>query len=87
MASVVETATNLQGKLVSIGLSQPSTRGLVVGAAVGSVAYLAKFPKQAFREEDQSMKPFSLLSDDPEATPLHFLLLPTGAALAAFLFT
>ena len=74
------------GVLVHMGLGQPMSRGFVAGAVVGAVGLVAKLPSAAFRE-DGSMKPLALLSEDPDATNSHFLLVPVVAALAVFLFT
>ena len=86
MASVVETVDDLRGILVKVGLGQPTSRAFVAGTAAAGLAYLAKFPKQAFRE-DGSMKPLQALSAAPDATNTHFLLLPVAAAAVTFLFT
>jgi hypothetical protein len=86
MAGVFEAVTDVRGIMVRLGLAQPSSRAFVIGTAAAGVAYLARFPKQAFRD-DGSMKPLSLLSSEPDATNTHFLLVPVIAAGAGYLFT
>ena len=84
--SVVEGVSDIRGVLVTLGLGQPISRAFVVGSIAGGVAYLAGLPKMAFRD-DGSMKPLKALSPEPDATNIHFLLVPVAAAGAAFLFT
>lgn len=86
MASVVQEVNGIRGILVKVGLGTPSSRAFVVGTVVAGVAYLARQPTAAFRE-DGSMKPLKALSPEPDATNTHFLLVPAVAATAAFLFT
>ena len=81
-----ERVDNLRGILVKVGLGHPSSRAFVIGTLATGIAYIAKFPGAAFRE-DGSMKPFKLLSPEPDATTTHFLLVPLIAASAAYLFT
>ena len=82
----VETVDDVRGILVRMGLAQPISRAFVIGVTVAGLAYLAKYPKEAFRE-DGSMKPHKALSPEPDATYTHFLLAPVGAAAIGFLFT
>ena len=86
MSATVEVVDDVRGILVKLGLGQPVSRAFVVGSVVGGVAYLAGLPKQSFRD-DGSMKPLKALSPEPDATNLHFLLIPVGVATAVFLFT
>jgi len=72
--------------LVLLGLGSPSARGFVAASVVGVAAFLTKYPADAFRE-DGSMKPWSYLSTEPDATSKHFLLLPAAAAVTVALFT
>ena len=84
--STVEVVNGTRGILVKLGLGQPSARAFVVGTAAAGLAYIGGFPKASFRE-DGSMKPLKYLSPEPDATTTHFLLVPTVAAAAAYLFT
>ncbi len=84
--STFERVDDLRGILVKVGLGQPVSRAFVIGTVAAGVAYIAKFPGAAFRE-DGSMKPLKLLSPEPDATTTHFLLVPLIAAGAAYLFT
>jgi len=86
MAAVVETVDGVRGILVKCGLGQPSSRAFCAGVTAAGLLYIAGKPAAAFRE-DGSMRPFSLLSQELDATTTHFLLLPSMVALATFLFT
>lgn len=83
----VETVDGVRGMLVKMGLAQPSSRAFVAGVTAAGLLYIAGKPNAAFREEDGSMKPFSLISSELDTTTTHFLLLPSAVAIAAFLFT
>ena len=82
----VQTVDDMRGVLVKLGLGQPVSRAFVVAAVAAGIAYIGGFPKASFRE-DGSMKPLKDLSPEPDATTTHFLLVPTVAAAAAYLFT
>lgn len=82
----VETVDGVRGMLVKMGLAQPSSRAFVAGVTAAGLLYISGKPNAAFRE-DGSMKPFSLISSELDATTTHFLLLPSAVAIAAFLFT
>ena len=82
----VAVVDDMRGVLVKVGLGQPTSRAFVVATAAAGIAYLAGFPKASFRE-DGSLKPLKYLSPEPDATTTHFLLVPTVAAAAAYLFT
>lgn len=81
-----ETVDDIRGLLVKVGLGSPAARAFVLATATAAVAYVAKFPGAAFRE-DGSMKPLKYLSPEPDATHTHFLLVPVAVAGAAYLFT
>ncbi len=82
----VQTVDDMRGVLVKLGLGQPVSRAFVIATAVAGIAYIGGFPKASFRE-DGSLKPLKYLSPEPDATTTHFLLVPTVAAAAAYLFT
>ena len=75
-----------RGGMVSMGLATPASRAFVVGTTAGILAYAMGYPKGAFDEEG-NMRPFKLVSQSPEATQSHFLVVPLAAATAAYLFT
>ena len=56
----VETVDDVRGILVRLGLAQPISRTFIIGVTVAGIAYLAKYPSEAFRE-DGSMKPHKAL--------------------------
>lgn len=86
MASTVDVIDDYRALLVKVGLGEPLSRALAVGALTAGVTYLAKFPNEAFRD-DGSVKPLKYLSPEPDATYTHFLLLPVVIATATYLFT
>ena len=75
-----------RGILVKMGLATPASRAFVAGTFIGIGAYLVGVPKKSFDEEGH-MRPFSLVSKSPLATPYHFLAVPIGAAAIAYVFT
>jgi hypothetical protein len=76
----------VRGMLVQMGLGTPSSRAFTVGGAVGVAMYALGLPKESFTD-DGEMRPFTALSPHPSATNVHFLAVPVGAAIAAYLFT
>lgn len=82
----VRQVKGIRGALVVLGLGHPLARAFVVGTLVGVVAFTAGIPKSAFTE-DGKMRAQSGLSNDPEATRYHFLVVPLSAALATALLT
>ena len=84
--TTVETVDGLRGVLVKCGLGQPSSRAFCAGVTAAGLLYIAGKPDAAFRE-DGTIKPFSLLSQELDATTTHFLLLPPAVAIAVYLFT
>jgi len=84
--SRVEVVDDWRGMMVRMGLGQPSARAFVAASITTGMAYIAKYPKAAFRE-DGSIKPLKGLSPDMDATSTHFLLLPVAVGTAVFLFT
>ena len=82
----VQTVDDMRGVLVKLGLGQPTSRAFVVATVAAGIAYIGGLPKASFRE-DGSLKPLKYLSPEPDATTTHFLLVPTVAAAAAYLFT
>tara|TARA_B110000261_G_scaffold82268_1_gene94560 strand:+ start:4851 stop:5108 length:258 start_codon:yes stop_codon:yes gene_type:complete len=76
----------LQGVLYLAGLGEPWVRGVVAGSLVGVVAAATGLPKSRFDEEGK-MRPWKVISSDPEAVYVHFLAIPVGAALIGYLFT
>ena len=75
-----------RGMLVASGLRTPSQRALTAFLLTASIAYAARYPKEAFRA-DGTMRPARQVSNTADATQWHFLMLPSGVALATFLFT
>ena len=76
-----------RGVMVYLGLGHPVTRAFLAAAVVGSVAYVAGMPRQAFDEETGAMKPWKPLSKSPEATNAHFLAVPLTAAALVYTFS
>jgi hypothetical protein len=76
----------LRGIMVQNGLATPVSRAFVAGTAAGLAAYAVKWPRNAFDEEGQ-MRPLSWVSKDPKATTSHFLVVPMGTAVLAYLFS
>lgn len=83
---VVFVTRGLRGVLVQLGLAKPSSRAFVTGVFAAGLCYVAKYPREAFRR-DGSIRPSALFSTEPDATDIHFLYVPIGAAAAAYLFT
>ena len=86
MSEVFETIEGPMGVMVKLGLGKPSARGCTAAAVAAMVAYALKFPQTSFRR-DGTMKPFKPLSQAPDATTAHFLLIPVVAGTACYLFT
>ena len=76
----------MRGVMVRAGLATPLSRAFVAGTVVGLGAYVLGFPKSSFDEKGE-MRPFSLVSKAPQATTNHFLAVPLGAAIIAYVFT
>lgn len=72
--------------MVNIGLESPLKRAAALGTLTAMWCYTAGLPQAAFRE-DGTLAPWKPLSGDPEATLQHFLVLPVGVAITAYLFT
>jgi len=87
MSAPVEIVDDWRGIMVRMGLGQPSARAFTAATLVAGAAYLAKYPKAAFRDEDGSIKPLRAFSPDLDATTTHFLFLPIAVGGAVFLFT
>lgn len=75
-----------RGALVMLGLGDPLSRGIVAAALGALVAFAIKLPSSAFTDEGD-MRPFKLVSVDPQATYAHFLIAPVAVGTAAYLFT
>lgn len=87
MAAIEEPVImGARGVLVKMGLASPMSRAFVAGTVVGLGAYAVGYPQSSFDEKGE-MRPFSLVSSAPTATTNHFLAVPLGAALIAYLFT
>lgn len=70
---------------LGLGANVPaSQRFIVAGALTGGVIYLAK--PNAFFTKDGTMKEWSLISDDPNATPVPAWLIPVFVGAAVVLF-
>jgi len=76
----------IRGMLVQMGLGTPSSRAFTVGGIVGVAMYALGLPKESFTDEGE-MRPLKALSPHPSATNVHFLVVPVGATVAAYLFT
>jgi hypothetical protein len=76
----------MRGVMVNVGLASPMSRAFVAGTVVGLGAYAVGWPKSSFDEKGE-MRPFSLVSKAPNATTNHFLAVPLGAAVIAYIFT
>tara|TARA_B100001094_G_C17769902_1_gene594500 strand:+ start:306 stop:569 length:264 start_codon:yes stop_codon:yes gene_type:complete len=76
----------VRGIMVHAGLATPISRAFVVGTVVGIGAYALKMPTASFDEKGE-MRPLSLVSKAPTATMSHFLAVPLGAAILAYVFT
>jgi hypothetical protein len=76
----------IRGVLVFVGLGHPLSRAFVAATLVGVVAFTAGLPKSAFKE-DGTMRPPSYLTNDPESTNVHFLVVPLSAAALTILLT
>ena len=74
----------VRGALVALGLATPFRRAFVVGTLVGIVAFTAGLPKSAFTEAGE-LRPQRGLSNDPQATDYHFLVVPLTAAFITYL--
>ena len=86
MAARATTVEGTRGALVTLGLGHPLARAFVVSTLVGVVAFSAGLPKSAFTEEG-NMRAQSGLSNDPEATNVHFLVVPLSVAVLVALLT
>ena len=85
MASVM--VQDWRDVMVMFGLGQPSSRAFVAGVGAATLAYVASFPAEAFRE-DGSLAPSALLSPGPDSVgSKHFLVIPAVVAGAVYLFT
>lgn len=80
------TIVGMRGVLVYMGLGTPLARAFVAGSLVGMGAYAVGAPGCSFTEEGK-MRPFKMVSRDPEACYTHFLVLPLAVAAGAYLFT
>ena len=76
----------MRGVMVHAGLATPVSRAFVLGTVVGLGAYALKMPTACFCEKGE-MRPLSLVSKAPTATLSHFLAVPLGAAILAYVFT
>ena len=74
----------MRGVLVMCGLGHPLARAFVAGTLVGIVAFTAGLPKSAFTEAGE-LRPQRGLSNDPQATNYHFLVVPLTAAFITYL--
>ena len=84
MAEVETTTIGPRDILVALGLRTPLSRAFVASVLVGIVAFTAGFPKSAFTEEGE-LRPQRGLSNDPQATDYHFLVVPLTAAFITYL--
>lgn len=72
--------------MVLMGLRLPSQRAVFAGTCAAGICYVTQTPAEAFNE-DGSVRAWSVTSDDPHATDIHFLMVPLAVATAAYLFT
>ena len=86
---VMENQTVIEGwrgVAVSLGLGTPVARAATAGVVAGTMCYIMKYPRDAFRG-DGSMRPHASLSMANDATGKHFILTPLIVAGAVYLFT
>lgn len=83
---VVETVNTYPDLMVKLGLATPSSRAFVAGSVAVGLAYLAGYPKTAFRENG-TLKPIGFMGSGPTKGTPDFLYLPVAVAAAAFLLT
>jgi hypothetical protein len=83
IATKVETVRDI---LVTVGLGTSMRRATAMLGISLALAYVARKPEGAFAE-DGSMRPFKLISQDPEATYQHFLVVPVAVAAATYVFS
>lgn len=73
--------------LVTLGLGKPSARAFVAGITSAAILYFAGYPNEAFRD-DGTLRPFAPITPGPDGVKAkHFLVLPLGIAVGAYLFT
>lgn len=73
-----------RGVCVSVGLGTPLARGMCAAVVAGMASYMFKYPRAAFRPNG-TMRPSKSLSAAPDATGVHFILMPlvVGVAVAS----
>ena len=86
-AQTVMEVQGWRGTLVHMGLSMPSTRGLLACVVTGTVLYALALPSHSF-DRDGRMRPFRLLSAEPSAVLFkHFAAIPIATGLIIFSVT
>ena len=83
VAIKVETVRDI---LVTVGLGTSARRATAMLGISLALAYIARKPSGAFTE-DGSIRPFKGISQDPEATYQHFLVVPVALAVATYVFS
>lgn len=71
---------------VGLNCATPGRRAFVAAGVIGVVALAIKQPSGAFTKEG-AIRPWKVMSNDPEATHSHFLILPAAAAVVALLIS
>jgi hypothetical protein len=82
----VTTVESVRDILVTVGLGTPLRRAATVLGISLALAYLGRMPDGAWDDEGE-MRPFKLISQDPEATYNHFLVVPVALTAAVYLFS
>ena len=83
MVQTVYTVETPADFLAKAGLGSPLTRGLVLGGVAAAGAYVFGLPGSAFMRDKRGVsyaRPWSFISEDPNGTPLHFLVIPAVIA-------
>jgi hypothetical protein len=88
--NVMRAPRGAEETLAFIGLGSQVTRAALVSTLATSVAYAAKWPRNAFTPEGK-MKKFSITPTETEygeseTTQMHFATVPVMAFLLAYVF-
>ena len=82
----VTTVEDVRDILVTVGLGTPLRRAALALSVSLGLGYLGSKPSGAWDDEG-NMRPFKLISQDPEATYNHFLVVPVAVTAAVYLFS
>lgn len=85
-AGTTYTVNTYADLMVKLGLATPMSRAFVAGSTAVGLAYLAGYPKTAFRDNG-TLKPFGFMGSGPDKGTPDFLYLPVAVAAVAFLCT